>query len=112
MKIEFYTVPDCHLPVLTLQSVAALHGIGALFIDVRSVAEVASGTLPNSLHIPVNSIPHAVTSLKHYQQSPVVLFCKSGIRSDTAAQILRQHGFLQAWNGGGYADLLSVINQD
>lgn len=112
MKIEFYTSPHCTLPVLTLETVAALYDSDALFIDVRTVAEVASGTLSNSLHIPVETIPHAVNSLTKYRQSPVVLYCKSGIRSDAAAEFLRQQGFLHAWNGGGYTDIVTVVNQD
>lgn len=65
---------------------------GALLLDVRSPAEFAEGHVPNARNLPVQQIPLRVAELGAPGQK-VVVYCKSGGRSATAAALLRSYGF-------------------
>jgi rhodanese-related sulfurtransferase len=111
MDVTFKTIPQLQLPVLSDESIVQLHTEGALFVDVRTREEVLAGTLPGSLHIELQTIPGRVGELQQWKDKPVVLFCKSGGRSDSAAAFLRAQGFLHAWNAGGYTDIVGLLEQ-
>jgi rhodanese-related sulfurtransferase len=76
-----------------------------IWLDVRTDNEVADGTLKNALHIEVTSLPARLDELKSLEQTRILCFCRSGVRSNTATQLLKQNGFLLATNVGGYEDL-------
>ena len=65
---------------------------GATLLDVRTPAEFGRGHVAGAKNIPVNEVPHRLSEVgpKH---KPVVLYCRSGARRATAAQILQQAGF-------------------
>jgi glyoxylase-like metal-dependent hydrolase (beta-lactamase superfamily II)/rhodanese-related sulfurtransferase len=60
-------------------------------IDVRNPGEVAAGTIPNALTIPVGQLPARLGELD--PAKPTVVYCAGGYRSSVAASLLRQHGF-------------------
>lgn len=70
---------------------------GLLIIDVRDEYEYNSGHIPNSINIPVDSLYYSINSLTNYKNLPVAVYCKSGIRSETAANYLAQQGFRQIY---------------
>ena len=80
---------------------------GAVIIDVRSPGEYSGGHIPGSLNIPVEVIAGKVQEIKK-QNKPVITCCRSGMRSATAAQTLKQAG-IEAYNGGPWNSLLSKI---
>ena len=49
-------------------------------IDVREVAEVASGHIPGILHIPLGLLEFRMNELN--KQTPYIIICRSGGRSD------------------------------
>ena len=61
------------------------------FIDVREPDEVAAGTLPGTVNIPLGTIPDRVGELDPNRR--VVLLCRSGGRSTQAANFLTAQGF-------------------
>jgi rhodanese-related sulfurtransferase len=64
---------------------------GAQLIDVREVDEVASGTLPGAMNIPLSEFMARVDELDASRR--VVLLCRSGARSGKAAEYLSSIGF-------------------
>ena len=81
---------------------------GALLVDVRSQPEVdGDGGLPESLHVPVHTVP---TRLSEFQGKTVVLYCLSGVRSANAAHWLRQNGVDEAYNAGGIGSLWDLFH--
>ena len=60
-------------------------------IDVRSPGEVASGTIPDAITIPVNQLRTRFAELD--ASSPTVAYCASGYRSSVAASLLRHNHF-------------------
>ena len=69
---------------------AAVGPTGQL-IDVREPEEVAGGTLPGAVNIPLGDLPARVGELDPSRR--VVLLCRSGGRSAQAAEFLAASGF-------------------
>jgi len=59
-------------------------------LDVRRVDEVAAGTLPGALHIPLPELPDRVTEVP--ADRPVWVHCASGYRASIAASVLDAAG--------------------
>jgi len=75
---------------------------GALLLDVRSTGEFAGGHLPNAKNVPVQELERRCDDVCH-KQRPIVVYCQSGMRSATAARILRSHGFSDVHDLGAMA---------
>ncbi len=75
----------------------------AVIVDVRSKGEYASGAIPGSKNIPLPTISGNVTEIKKWNK-PVIVCCASGVRSGSAAAILKSNG-IEAMNGGGWHSL-------
>lgn len=68
-------------------------------VDVREPHEVADGTLPGSVNIPLGQLPERIHSLDAKRR--VALLCRSGGRSARAAQLLVASGFADVVNLAG-----------
>ncbi|MCV7054048.1 MBL fold metallo-hydrolase [Mycolicibacterium gilvum] len=60
-------------------------------VDVRNPGEVAAGTIPNAITIPVGQLPARLGELD--PAKPTVVYCAGGYRSSVAASLLRGNGF-------------------
>ncbi|MBP3298880.1 MAG: FAD-dependent oxidoreductase [Muribaculaceae bacterium] len=60
-------------------------------IDVRTNEEYATGSLPNAINIPLDSIRDSLEKIPAGR--PIVVFCGVGLRGYLASCILRQHGY-------------------
>jgi glyoxylase-like metal-dependent hydrolase (beta-lactamase superfamily II)/rhodanese-related sulfurtransferase len=70
-------------------------------VDVRNPGEVAEGTIPGSVAIPVGQLPARVEELD--PSRPTVVYCAGGYRSSVAASLLRHRGFVDVSDvRGGY----------
>ncbi len=69
------------------------------FIDVREPDEVAAGTLPGTINIPLGELPARSGELDPDRR--VVLLCRSGGRSTQAAEYLTSLGFADVINLAG-----------
>jgi len=76
---------------------------GAVFVDVRSQAEFASGNAPGSINIPLNELPSRSDELP--KDRDVVLFCASGSRSGMAKMMLKTKGFKKVHNAGTWGNV-------
>jgi len=82
----------------------------AQFIDVREPDEVATGTLAGATNIPLGDLETRLIELDANQR--VVLLCRSGGRSTTAAELLTQAGFSDVINlTGGMLAMTNDSNQ-
>jgi rhodanese-related sulfurtransferase len=70
----------------------------AVKVDVREAHELANGLLEDAIHIPLQTIPGQLPMLEQYKATPIVLLCRSGMRSDQAGQFLEQNGFTDVIN--------------
>ncbi len=73
----------------------------AQLVDVRTPEEFENCKLPSAINLPLQSIDYmGVHRLS--KERPVVLFCRSGQRSEMAMQILLSQGFSEVYNLGPY----------
>lgn len=80
----------------------------AVILDVRSKSEYESGAIPGSKHIPLQQVKGKISEIKKWNK-PVITCCASGVRSGSAAAILKGGG-VEAMNGGGWASLYKKLN--
>lgn len=80
---------------------------GAVILDVRTKGEYNAGAIPGSKNIPLQQIAVKVSEIKKWNK-PVITCCASGVRSGSAAAILRSNG-IEAMNGGGWFSLSKKI---
>lgn len=81
---------------------------GAIILDVRTPQEFNSGHIKGSINIPVQSLSSQLKKIK--KDKPVITCCASGMRSATAASVLKSAGFTEVYNGGGWNSLQSKLN--
>jgi rhodanese-related sulfurtransferase len=81
-----------------------LNSEDALVLDVREDREFQQGHIANALHIPLAQLNKRLPELEKYRDRTVVTYCRSGQRSNSAAALLRKHGFASVYNlAGGIA---------
>jgi rhodanese-related sulfurtransferase len=76
-------------------------------LDVRTDAEVATGLIPRARHIPLDQLEDRWSELEDCNE--VVCYCRSGVRSLTAARLLREKGIFNATSLEG--GILAWIDQ-
>lgn len=81
----------------------------ASIVDVRTPAEYEEGHYAGAVNIPLHEVPQRIDEFKKMQQ-PIVVYCRSGARSEMATSILKQNGLMEVYNGGGLYDLLQLKN--
>jgi phage shock protein E len=82
---------------------------GGLLIDVRSPAEYKSGHLPRAINLPLNELDDCVPRLTQDKNQILLLHCKTGLRSELAAQRLKRQGYAKAFNLGSYGRAARLI---
>ena len=95
---------------ITPEIIAAIES-QALIVDVRTPEEFADGHYPGAINIPHDTILEGLEQLGVTEETPVILYCRSGNRSGQAEQALQKEGFTEARNAGGLEALLSATAQ-
>jgi len=72
----------------------------AVLLDVRTAAENAMGAIPQSLHIPVDSLREKLGELDKSKE--YIIYCAVGIRAYIAARMMMQNGFTVRNLAGGF----------
>lgn len=76
---------------------------GAVILDVRTVGEFRDGHIKGSKNIPLDMINGKLNEIKKLDK-PVIVCCRSGMRSAQAASVLKSAG-IEVINGGGWQSL-------
>lgn len=79
----------------------------AIVLDVRTKAEYSIGAIPGSKNIPLQALNNNIANIKKLNK-PIITCCVSGMRSGTAASILKKNGIV-AINGGGWQRLSQLL---
>lgn len=66
---------------------------GLFIVDVREEFEFNESRIPNSHLIPLNTVSKELLVSKFGEKANIIIHCKSGKRSKTAANILLQQGY-------------------
>ena len=103
-----------------LQAIKKLFGIGpkadygelvkqgAIIIDVRTKGEYAGGHIKNAINVPLDQLGSGLSKFKD-KNKIIICCCASGMRSGSAANILKSKGYTQVYNGGGWRGLDNKI---
>lgn len=73
-------------------------------IDVREPYEFAWGHVNGAINIPLGSIFHRLDEFRKMEK-PIVVYCRSGNRSEHAKLILQAKGITEVYNGGGLGEM-------
>lgn len=76
---------------------------GAQLIDVRTREEFEAGHAEGSVNIPMQQIPMELDNLDKSRK--IIVFCRSGNRSDLVKEFLLNHGFDSVKNGGAWQNM-------
>lgn len=69
-----------------------------VLLDVRQDYEHEAFNLPGSILIPLDQLVERIGELDEYKDREVVVYCKAGVRSAYACQILFAHHFSNLFN--------------
>lgn len=76
--------------------VAKLSDPAVTILDVREPAEYAFGHIPRAISIPLGELEARMNELE--KEKTIYVICRTGSRSDLAAQKLAEKGFTNVWN--------------
>jgi len=86
--------------IYNCQFVQSLMEEGAQLIDVRSTVEFARGALKGAINMPMDRFQYHKDDID--ENKPVLLYCRSGQRSEMVKRFLESCGFSQVYNIGSY----------
>ena len=96
------------VPAITVQELKERMDKGDTFVlvDVREPHEITISELPDSVKIPLGTLPVSVNKLS--TADDIVVHCRTGVRSAKAVQFLMAAGFRKVWNLTGGIDRWAV----
>ncbi len=80
-----------------------------MLLDVRMTSEVQQGTIPGSMHIPLDELRDRLGELPRDKE--VMAFCQVGLRGYLACRILSQKGIACRNLSGGYKTYCHVVGR-
>ena len=75
----------------------------AFVLDVRTPGEFSGGHYPGALNIPVQELQSRMSEVP--KGRPIVAYCASGARSETARRMLEGAGYENVVNAGGLSSM-------
>lgn len=69
-----------------------------ILLDVRQDYEHQEFALENDVLIPLNELEGRIHELDAYRDQTIVVYCKAGIRSQIACNLLEKDGFTRLYN--------------
>ena len=99
------------VPSITPEKAKEEQDNGALIIDTREINELAlTGKVKNSIHIPRGLIefqnketnPNGIEGFT--KDKKIILYCAAGSRAALAGKALKDIGFTDVYNLGGFSD--------
>jgi rhodanese-related sulfurtransferase len=78
-----------------------------IILDVRTPEEFAAGHVPGAINIPYTHLPARLSELPDAGDKEIVIYCATGVRSERAAERMREQGYtrllhldgdMQAWD--------------
>lgn len=67
-------------------------------LDVRTVVEYKASHIERAIVIPVQELQNRISEIEHLKDKKVLVYCRTGVRSKKALQILQQNGFSQLYH--------------
>jgi len=93
--------------IMTCQNIQDLVTQGAKIVDVRTESEYQAGHIKNSVNIPLSTFESIANHVSQDEQ--VLLYCRSGSRSEMAKNYLNANGY-NATNIGGINQFIGCLS--
>ncbi|TWP24707.1 rhodanese-like domain-containing protein [Apibacter muscae] len=79
------------------------------FLDVREKEELINeGEVKGAILIPMREVPERLDEIKLFSK-PLVVFCRSGNRSENVVKFLKDQGLTEVYNGGGFNEVNELL---
>lgn len=107
---ELVAAAKAIVPAISPREAAELQAKGALIVDVRDAPELTSGKVKGALHVPRGTLEFKADPQSSYHDAAfdldktVILYCAFGGRSALAGKALKDLGFKDVRNLGGFKD--------
>ena len=89
----------------------ALNSKDLLVVDVRGCDEAKTGAFVGSNNIPSGEFENRLVELGTEKQRPIVMHCRSGMRSGNCCEIARRAGFVNVFSVANAEELKTLIDQ-
>jgi rhodanese-related sulfurtransferase len=106
---------DCVPKISVAEAERLIREKGALLVDVREAQELASsGKLASALHVSRGMLEFKADSSapahspEFRTDRPIILYCASGGRSSLSGKTLRDLGYKDVYNLGGFKDAVAA----
>jgi rhodanese-related sulfurtransferase len=76
----------------------------SIILDVRTAQEYAAGHIRGAVLLPVDEIEYKASSVLRDKDAPILIYCRSGVRSHTADMKLTFMGYTRVYDFGGIID--------
>lgn len=73
-------------------------------IDVRTQEEFDTGHIPNAILLPLDTLADKASEVLPDKEQRLLIYCRSGNRSATAAKQLIEMGYTEVYDFGGIID--------
>lgn len=77
-------------------------------VDVRERIETFFGIAPNAKKIPLGRVKGSVEEFQKMSK-PIVVYCRSGNRSEAVVGYLQSQGITEIYNGGSLGNVRSLL---
>ncbi|MBH32231.1 MAG: sulfurtransferase [Gammaproteobacteria bacterium] len=85
------------------QEAVILLNNNAVLLDVREDNELSNGTIKDSKHISCSALSKNIDKIEQHKGESIIIFCKRGIRSSFAANLLIKNDFSDVYSlKGGF----------
>lgn len=80
---------------------------GAFLVDVRTPEEFECGHVDGSVNIPLDRIQLQLNHFRHKHE--IIVFCRTGNRSNQAKMLLEFNGITNVTNGGTWEEIAKFV---
>ena len=73
----------------------------AVILDIRESGEYQEGHIPDSRNFPFSGLKGRLRELEKLKSKPIIVYCRSGARAASVANLLKKSGFQTVHNLSG-----------
>lgn len=83
----------------------------AILLDVRQHTEHQQSAITDAILLPLDKLKHQITDHVHDKNTPIVVYCASGVRAISARKQLLSMGYTQVINGGSVENVAHIYQK-
>ncbi|WP_066894060.1 rhodanese-like domain-containing protein [Clostridium nigeriense] len=92
------------IKISAVQAKEEMKDSNTIVLDVRSQEEYNNGHIENSILIPIDNLEDDAETKLINKDQKILIYCRSGNRSEKAADLLLQMGYTNIYDFGGIND--------